>query len=128
MLFRSALDDVVILTGYRPDAVRLMAGCDAFVLASKWEGLPVALMEASALGLPIVSTSVGGIPDAFRSGVDAMLVPSGDPQALAEAIVAIANDPAWRRHLSEASARKSSDFDAERAVRRIEAMYAGSAV
>jgi glycosyltransferase involved in cell wall biosynthesis len=119
------LEDVVILTGYRADAVRLMAGCDAFALASKWEGLPVALMEASALGLPIVATDVGGIPDAFRSGVDALLVPSGNPQTLAEAIIGIESDPAWRRHLGQGSARKASSFDAARAVRRIEATYAG---
>jgi glycosyltransferase involved in cell wall biosynthesis len=119
------LEDVVILTGYRADAVRLMAGCDAFALASKWEGLPVALMEASALGLPIVATDVGGIPDVFRSGVDALLVPSGNPQALADAIIGVASDPAWRRHLGDASARKASAFDAARAVRRIEATYAG---
>ena len=71
------LQGVVTLTGYRPDAVRLMAGCDIFVLGSKCEGLPVALMEASALGLPIVATRVGGIPDAFHDGVDAVLVAPG---------------------------------------------------
>ena len=50
------LGDRVILTGFRDDAVRVMAACDAFTLASQWEGLPVAVMEALALGLPIVAT------------------------------------------------------------------------
>ncbi len=51
------LGDHVVLAGFRPDAVEVMAACDVFVLASAWEGLPVAVMEAAALGLPIVATS-----------------------------------------------------------------------
>ena len=69
------LDDVVVLTGLRHDAVRLMAGCDIFVLASRYEGLPVAIMEALALGLPIVATAVGGVPQAVRDGIEGFLVP-----------------------------------------------------
>ena len=57
------LGDRVILTGFRDDATRVMAACDAFTLASKWEGLPVAVMEALALGLPIVATDVGGMAE-----------------------------------------------------------------
>lgn len=117
------LDDVVILTGYRPDAARLMAGCDMFVLASKWEGLPVALMEASALGLPIVSTRVGGIPDAFREGVDAVLVPAEEPEQLAGAIESLVSDPEQRARLGAAAKLRSVDFDVRRAVARIEAIY-----
>ena len=86
------LGGIVTLTGYRPDATRLMAGCDVFVLGSKWEGLPVALMEASALGLPIVATRVGGIPSAFRDGEDALLVAPGAPDELADAIEKLIRD------------------------------------
>jgi glycosyltransferase involved in cell wall biosynthesis len=117
------LADVVTLTGYRPDAVRLMAGCDVFVLASSWEGLPVALMEASSLGLPIVATRVGGIPDAFRDGVEAMLVPPGSPRALADAIERLATDETCRRELAAAARCRSAGFDVRRAVARIEAIY-----
>ena len=117
------LGDVVILTGYRADAVRLMAGCDLFVLASSWEGLPVALMEASSLGLPIVATRVGGIPEAFRDEVDAVLVPSGSPEALADAIGALAVDPARREALGAAARARAGDFGVERAVARIEEVY-----
>jgi glycosyltransferase involved in cell wall biosynthesis len=117
------LQDVVTLTGYRADAVRLMAGCDIFVLGSKWEGLPVALMEASALGLPIVATRVGGIPDAFHDGVDAVLVPPGSPDALATALETLVGDPAERVRLGSAAQARATDFDITRAVRRIETVY-----
>ena len=61
----SACSDHVVLAGFRPDAVAVMAACDVFVLASAWEGLPVAVMEAAALGLPIVATGVGGVAEQF---------------------------------------------------------------
>ncbi len=117
------LDGTVILTGYRPDAVRVMAGCDAFVLASKWEGMPVALMEACALSLPIVATAVGGIPEMFEAGTDALLVPAGDADALANAVVTVAEDADVRASLARASACLAPEFDVRRAVRRIEQLY-----
>ena len=58
----------MVLAGFRPDAVAVMAACDVFVLASAWEGLPVAAMEAAALGLPIVATAVGGVAEQFGRG------------------------------------------------------------
>ncbi len=76
----------VTLTGFRPDAPRLMAAADVFVLASRWEGLPVAIMEATALGLPIVATAVGGMAEHFNDGRTALLVPPGDSSALADAL------------------------------------------
>ena len=117
------LHDVVVLPGYRPDAVRLMAGCDAFVLASRWEGLPVALMEACALSLPIIATAVGGIPDVFTSGQDALLVPPNDDEVLADAINTVATNPALRASLSRGSACLARSFDVTRAVQRIEQIY-----
>jgi glycosyltransferase involved in cell wall biosynthesis len=117
------LDGIVTLTGYRADAVRLMAGCDVFVLGSKWEGLPVALMEASALGLPIVATRVGGIPDSFHDGVDAVLVAPGSPEALVDAIERLARDETLRRRIGDAAQARAEDFDVRRAVARIESIY-----
>jgi glycosyltransferase involved in cell wall biosynthesis len=117
------LDGVVTLTGYRADAARLMSGADVFVLGSRWEGLPVALMEACALGLPIVATSVGGVRESFTDGFDARLVPPQDATALADALEAVVGDAALRRRLAEASARHAADFDVARAVARIEAIY-----
>jgi glycosyltransferase involved in cell wall biosynthesis len=117
------LDGVVTLTGHRPDATRLMAACDLFALASQWEGLPVAVMEALALGLPIVATAVGGVAETFTDGVDARLVPPGDAAALADAILDVAHDESLRTKLAAASSARAEEFDAPRAQRRIEEIY-----
>ena len=117
------LADRVTLTGFRDDAVRVMGACDVFTLASQWEGLPVALMEALALGLPVVATNVGGVGEEMRDGVDALLVPPRDPAALADGIERLVIDPLLRDRLSAAASARASDFDVRRAVDRIEAVY-----
>jgi glycosyltransferase involved in cell wall biosynthesis/GNAT superfamily N-acetyltransferase len=117
------LDDRVLLTGFRADAVRVMAACDAFVMASQWEGLPVAIMEATGLGLPIVSTAVGGIAEEFDDGVDALLVPPHDATALADALERVATDRELRTRLAQASRERAADFGVARTVAVIEKAY-----
>lgn len=78
---------------------------DAFVLPSIWEGLPLCLLEAMSLSLPIVATSVGGVPDLLEHGRSALLVPPADPAALASAILGLLNDPGRARALGEAGRR-----------------------
>jgi len=87
------------------------------------EGLPVALMEALALGLPVVATRVGGVAELVTDGVDAVLVPAGEPAALADALVALAQDPARRAAMSRAACARADALDATAAVRAIEAVY-----
>ncbi len=78
---------------------------DLFALASFAEGIPVALMEAMSLGVPCVSTTIAGIPELIRSGVDGLLVPPANAVALANALESVINDPILRRSLG-ASARQ----------------------
>ena len=120
---RLGLESRMIFTGFREDATAVMGACDAFVLASRWEGLPVAVMEATALGLPIVATSVGGIAEEFTSGVDALLVPPQDSSALADALQTVSTDPQLRQSLSEAVRALSRRFDVRRSTREIEGLY-----
>ena len=119
---RLGLQAVVKLLGERSDAVRVMSACDAFVLASNNEGLPVAVMEALALGLPIVATDVGGVPEAVNES-NGVLVPPRDPVALADAIAALAEDPGRRNALALGAQASAERFDVRRTVTRLEHLY-----
>jgi L-malate glycosyltransferase len=120
---RSGLGERFRLLGYRPDAVRVLAGCDVFVLASHYEGFPVALMEALALGRPVVATAVGGIPDAVTDGQEGLLVPPHEPDRLAMAILRLAQDDKLRAEMGDAAFRLGATFDVRRAVQRMEDVY-----
>jgi L-malate glycosyltransferase len=120
---RMKLGDRVLLLGHRPDAVRVLAASDVFTMASDNEGLPVALMEALALGLPVAATAVGGIPGAVTDGVEGLLVPPKQPGALADAIATITGDAALRAGMAAAALRAGERFDIRVAVTRIEQLY-----
>lgn len=122
---RSGLGDRFVLLGYRPDPVHLLAGCDAFVLASTYEGLPVAIMEALALGLPIVASAVGGTVEAVGHGSEGLLVPPSDPEQLAEALLTLVRDPGLRRRLAENALKRSYRYDIKATVACIEDLYRG---
>ncbi len=109
--------------GQRDDVLRLLAGSDAFVLASRQEGLPVSLMEATSMGLPIVGTAVGGVPQVIADGVDGLIVPPGNPERLADALQRIVSDPDLRQRLGRAAKEKSTMFDVRGASRVIEGIY-----
>ncbi len=105
------LCDCVTFTRALPhnEALAHLREADLFVLASFAEGIPVALMEAMALGIPCVSTFVAGIPELIRDGVDGLLVPPGNAQAFAEALLVLATDRPRRLAMGEAARRKVVD-------------------
>ena len=117
------LGDRFRFLGGRTDATRVLAACDVFALASHYEGYPVAVMEALAIGLPVVATGVGGVPDAVRDGVEGLLVPPGRPDLLAAAIGELAGDPEGRARMGAAAWERGAEFDITRAARRVEAVY-----
>jgi glycosyltransferase involved in cell wall biosynthesis len=118
------LDQTVVFAGFRTDATRLMAGFDAFALSSTYEGLPIALIEAMAVGCPAVVTRVGGTPEVVTDGVHGFLVPPRDPAALAAGLTRLLGDRALRDGLGQAAAARAQDFDIRTAVRRMEQVYA----
>ncbi|HEV2068497.1 MAG TPA: glycosyltransferase [Acidimicrobiales bacterium] len=120
---RLDLGDRFLLLGYREDALRVLAGCDVFALASHNEGFPVAVMEALALGIPIVGTAVGAIPQAVSDGVHGRIVPPGRPDLLGDAIVELVADASLRRRMAGAAAVRGRDFPIDRAVADVEAVY-----
>lgn len=118
------LGDRFLLLGYRSDATRVMSGFDVFCLASRHEGLPIALMEAIALGLPVVTTDVGGIRELVVDGAEALIVPPAEPQELARALKAVVADADRRARMARAADARSDEFSVEQAVRRMESVYA----
>ena len=120
----SGLQQAVRFLGSRPDVLALLPGLDLFVLGSRYEGLPIALLEAMASGIPAVATRVGGVAEAVRDGVEGLLVEPRDPHSLAEAMAALLNDASERARLAAAAtARIETDFSIDRAVQRIEEVY-----
>jgi glycosyltransferase involved in cell wall biosynthesis len=84
----------------REDALRYLAGARAAVLSSAWENLPHAAVEALAVGTPVVSTSVGGVPEVVHDGENGLLVPANDVSALAGALRAVLVDDDLRARLA----------------------------
>ena len=117
------LENRFLFTGFRSDAIRVMSAFDVFVLASWNEGLPVTVMEALTLGIPVVATAVGGTPEILTSGVEGLLVSPGRPDELAKAIDVLAGDPDRRRQMAEAAVRRARTFDIRAAMRTVEATY-----
>src|SRR5262249_40221852 len=120
---RSGVGDGFNLLGYRRDTLDVLAAADLFVLSSRQEGLPGALMEALALGLPVVATGVGGIAETVTGGVEGRLVPAEKPAELADAILDLVRDPVQRSRMAQTALRRSRQFDVERVVRSYERCY-----
>jgi glycosyltransferase involved in cell wall biosynthesis len=113
----------VVFAGSRGDVPDLLAAFDVFVLSSRYEGLPIALLEAMAAGRACVATAVGGVPEVVTDGVDGVLVPPGDPDALAAALAAVAGDADRRAALGAKAEARAADFRLDAAVARLAAVY-----
>lgn len=110
----AGLDSHVEWLGSRRDVDVLMQACDVFVLSSIREGQPMVLLEAMSAARPIVATRVGGIPKTVNDGTEALLVPAGDPSALAAAIERLLDDRTLARQLGEnARTRMREEFSIE---------------
>lgn len=114
---RLALGDRFLLLGYRDDATRVMSAFDLFTLSSLHEGLPVSLMDAMALGLPVVATDVGGIAAAVVDWPSALVAP-GESAALADAYRTMID-----RLPTDPPVDKAEQFDARVAADALTAIY-----
>lgn len=113
----------VVFTGSRDDVPQLLPAFDLFMVSSRAEGLPIALLEAMAAGIPCVATRVGGIPETVVHGNEGLLVDPGDPAALAEAASVLLGDGELRLRMGAAAQTRAAAFGIERAVRQIEQLY-----
>ena len=118
------LPEKVRFLGRRDDIPELLAACDVFALASLWEGNPLSVMEAMSAGLPAVVTAVGGMPELVASETHGIVVPPGDASAFSAALMCLANDPAMRRAMGIAAAKRAqTEFDDRNMVEAYESLY-----
>jgi glycosyltransferase involved in cell wall biosynthesis len=118
------LDRTVDFLGLRNDVPDVLAALDVSVSSSDFEGTPLALMESMDAGLPVVATRVGGTPDLIDDGVEGLLVPRRDPEALANAIARLLSEPEVAREMgARGRERRRAEFDIEVAAERFGALY-----
>ncbi|CAB3931086.1 glycosyltransferase family 4 protein [Achromobacter insolitus] len=118
----------VHFTGRRDDIGNVLMAFDVFALPTLREALGTVFIEAAAMGLPVVGTNVGGVPETMQAGVTGLLVPPADPEALAGALEGLLADPALRRRMGEAGReliRGQGQFSAERTAALVEQAYTG---
>ena len=101
------LTERIDLLGDRGDVPGVLASADVFVLSSRSEGFPVSILEAMAAGLPVVATDVGGVAESVADGETGLLVPPGDPGALAAALDRLLTDSALRLRLGTAGRERA---------------------
>ncbi len=117
--------DVALLTGYRGDIPEIVAASDAVVLASdRFEGVPQVILQAMAMGRPVVASPIGGIPEVVRPEATGLLCPAGDAHAYGDAITRLAGDPDLRERLGRAGRELVlAGYTAGAMVDRTEAFY-----
>jgi glycosyltransferase involved in cell wall biosynthesis len=121
---RLELQDTVYFTGYRQDVPDILSASDVSVMASHYEGIPRALMESMALGLPVVATDVPGTHSLIQSGQTGLLVEYGDVSGLSSAIAKVLNDPELAGRLGKNGKHLvQTKFDEYTVADRVEAVY-----
>ena len=118
-----ALGDRVRFLGFREDVMDLLAAADLFCVSSYLEGMGTSTLDAMAAGLAVVATRVGGIPEIVEDQVTGLLVEPRDPEALARAIVDLAEDGARRERMGGEARIKVRDFSADRTAERTRRAY-----
>ena len=120
----AALGDRFRFLGLRGDVPEVMAAADVLVVPSINEGMGRVVLEAGAVGTPVVASDVGGIPEVLRDSVTGVLVPPESPESIARVLVALAGSPERLERMGIASrAHVIPAFGLERMVEQIEALY-----
>jgi glycosyltransferase involved in cell wall biosynthesis len=115
---------VLHLLGWRRDVPELLRAMDVFLLTSRFEGLPRAVLQAMAAGVPVIATDVDGIPEVVEHRRTGLLVPAGRPDLAAQGLVELALDRRLRaEYARRGRARLDSRFDIQSMVRRLDGLY-----
>jgi sugar transferase (PEP-CTERM/EpsH1 system associated) len=116
--------DRMVLTGFNDNVPRLLRAMDIFALSSITEGLPIAVLEAMCARLPVVATKVGALPEIVTGEVSGLLVEPRAPQAMAEKLARLVNDPDLRRRFGASARRKiEQEYSLDLMLRRYGEMY-----
>jgi glycosyltransferase involved in cell wall biosynthesis len=113
----------VVFAGYREDVARMLSVFDITVLPSLSEGFSLVLVEAMALGRPVIASAVGGIREILKNGQTGVLVPPGESEAIADAIVNLLRHEERRRGLGERALLESRKYGLDSHVRELERVY-----
>ncbi|GAA0946935.1 glycosyltransferase family 4 protein [Kribbella koreensis] len=123
---RAGLLDRFMFAGERSDVASLLPAFDVFAMASRYEGLPCAVVEAMRCGVPVVATAVNSVPDLVIPGESGVLVPPGRPELLAAAIDGVLDDPRTAERLvRQGLVLAGATFDAERLADVLDQVYSG---
>ena len=110
-------------SGFTRDVAAAFAAFDVVVFPSLWEGTPLTAFEALAAGRPIVASDADGLVDILHDGRDAVIVPKRDSRAIADAVLALADDPVRRAALGAAARATGAGYDINAFVRKMEQLY-----
>jgi glycosyltransferase involved in cell wall biosynthesis len=118
------LENTVHLAGEVPEARTYLKAFDIFTLTSRKEGLPYALLEASAAGIPAVASKIGGIPEIIDDNQTGILIEAGNDKQIAQAIEKLLDNPSLRSQMGRAAvAKTSSQFTLEQMISETKALY-----
>jgi glycosyltransferase involved in cell wall biosynthesis len=117
------LGDRFVFAGFRRDVGRTLSAFDLSVFPSLWEGTPLTVFEALAMGRPIVATDADGLADVLTNELDAVIVPKRNAAALADKIIWAIDHPDARARLSAAALRTGRQYDIDLFVRKMERLY-----
>jgi len=120
----AGIEKQVTFAGFRQDVPAVLHAADIYCLPSLWEGFPIGVLEAMAMGKAVIASDVDGTKEAVQDGENGLLVPSGNPAALAAAMVKVAGDSALRARLQEnAKAVIAANFNVAGMTEKIAAVY-----
>jgi len=126
LIAETGLTGIVQLAGSRLDVPNLLAASHILAMPSIWEGLPLAVLEGMLAGNAIIGSAISGIPEAVREGVDGLLTPPGDVQALSTALRRLLDDAALRTRLGASSRERAhSEFHIARMMDKYVRLYFG---
>ena len=129
VLGRGSLEDLVKkhtrvkYLGYKKNTIEYIKASDFLLLPAIYEGMPNVILEAMAVGTPVISTNVSGIPELIENNVNGLLIPAGDKNSLRKAILKLINDRELRELFAKESLNKVHSFSIERMIKDYETLF-----